>query len=213
MAAATFVPQVNDVVISTTGSLDSDFVDMAREKITPQALDYIRETTSVENSTFLFEIVHEKDPHIIQDTPGAYLLGSRWVDDLWPYHSSIMKEKTLDIVATRMQVMRPEWGFNKFSEVVEISNMPWIGEGVVVYGQTSNQALKIKSKNYLVMKFLARKGPEKLMKLLDSDSVFEQFDEEFYPLINQVRGETKYFSNLNEQDRLNYIRKFFGEQK
>lgn len=211
MAAATFVPSVNDVVISTTGSLDSDFVDMAREMIPEQTIQYIRQRTSIANSTFIFEIVHEKDPHIIPDPAGAYLLGARWVDDVFPYESSPSKELGLDGVAKVMGVMRPEWGQGQFSDVVQMAEMPWIGEGVVVYGQESKTALKIKSKNYLIKKFLARKGPDKLMEILTRVNPYESFDEEFYPLINEVVKEKALFSSLGEQERLSFIRDFLGE--
>ena len=77
MACATYVAEVDDVVISTTGSLDSDFVKMAEEHLA-SVKSWIKLNGSV-LTTYMFEIVDPRDPHIIQEEPGAYLIGCRFV--------------------------------------------------------------------------------------------------------------------------------------
>jgi hypothetical protein len=61
------------VVVSTTGSLDSPFVAMAEEYLLP-----LKDKLPI-GVTYLFEIVDPRDPHIVEETQGAYLIGARGV--------------------------------------------------------------------------------------------------------------------------------------
>lgn len=64
-----------EVIVGTTGTTSSDYAVMARE--------YINQSYNVANSywnpdmTYLFEICHENDPHIVAEKPGVYFLGQR----------------------------------------------------------------------------------------------------------------------------------------
>ena len=60
-------------MFSTTGSLDSSFVQMAKEHLEKYQNLFVAKP----NYTFLFEIVDEKDPHIIEEELGEYLLACR----------------------------------------------------------------------------------------------------------------------------------------
>jgi hypothetical protein len=202
MACATYVPEVGEVVVSTTGSLDSDFVKMAEEYITDDIKNLIKEQTLKYHVgfTFIFEIVHPKDPHIIQDGWGAYLIGIRQVCDTNPYMSDFGHEEFLDDVADWFGVFRPEWKVCKFSEIVE-EVKTCFHEGFVVYGQKSRTVLKIKSPYYLCLKAAARKK--------DIMSLNKQIvDEEFYDLIDHLTLNQESFNVLDEQSRLDYMRKF-----
>lgn len=201
MACATYVPEVNEVVVSTTGSLDSDFVSMAEEYINDRVKDdiYFRWLEGI-NATFMFEIVHPNDPHIIQEEPGAYLIGARSIYNDLPYTSSIKHEEFLDYIANEMGVMRPIWCHVLFSDITYFMNEVR-HEGFVVYGQKSNIALKIKSPYYLSLKAAARK---KDIMSLDKSKV----DEEFYGLIDHIKENQNEFNSLDEQARLDYMRKF-----
>ena len=203
MACATYVPQVDGVVVSTTGSLDSDFVKMAEEYITPEIKGVIIKLSTKEHPvTFMFEIVHPNDPHIIKEEYGAYLIGGRYIDETIPYHSDHIVEDTLDILASDeyMNVHRPDWKVCKFSEIVQEAKT-CKHEGFVVYGQSSKTALKIKSPYYLTLKAAARKVDiMKLNRLI--------VDEEFYPLIEHLIEIEKDFNAMDEQSRLDYMKKY-----
>lgn len=202
MAAATYVPAVTDVVVSTTGSLDSDFVKLADKHLRSGVMEYIRSAwveTGVP-ATFLFEIVDAaEDPHIIKEPKdGAYLIGVRDVKDHRPYFSSHFKEEMLDTVADEMGVLRPQWKEHRFSDLVAV--MPFIRhEGFCVYGQQSRTALKMKSPYYLALKAAAR---IKDITSLDKKRV----DEEFYPIIDRLTAMGEAFNVLDEQARLDLIR-------
>lgn len=198
MACATYVPEVDEVVVSTTGSLDSDFVAIAERWITKEIKDLIK--SFYHDITFIFEIVDPEDPHIIKEEYGAYLLGARLltVTGSNAYTSSVYWEGWLDAMSQNLGVKRPEWKMCKFSEVVAEAKTCQ-HEGFVVY--SSDTALKIKSPYYLALKAAARKK--------DIMSLNKQFvDEEFYPLIDHIKANQEAFNALDEQARLEYMKEF-----
>ena len=201
MACATYVAEVDDVVISTTGSLDSDFVKMAEEHLA-SVKSWIKLNGSM-LTTYMFEIVDPRDPHIIQEEPGAYLIGCRFVANDRPYFSDDLNESLLDSLAEKMGVKRPMWSVSRFSEIVKAAKQAK-HEGFVVYGQTSRTALKIKTPYYLALKAAARK---KDIMSLNKQNV----DEEFYELIDHLRSIESEFNAMDEQSRLDYMRQFLTE--
>jgi hypothetical protein len=200
MAAATWVAEVGEVVVSTTGSLDSDYVTLAEKYINEDVKNYIKSMMYIDRGTYLFEICDPSDPHIIPEKAGAYLIGFRHVDTVSPYFSSPEKESDLDVMAKGMGVFRPEWTVLRFSDIVEASkNLKY--EGFVVYGQESKTALKIKTQYYLTLKAAARR---KDIMSLDKTKV----DEEFYPLIDHLTKMGDRFIMMDEQQRLDYMRNY-----
>lgn len=203
MAAVTHIPGVGNVV-STTGSLDSEFADLARRVLADtDSGGFIQP-----GWTYLFEIVDPSDPHIIPEEAGAYLIGMRLVDAADEYMSDEYRETYMDTIAATMGVKRPEWKvYDRFSDLTASMN-ECKHEGYVVYGQ--NKSLKIKSPYYLVSKLLARMGHDRLTRLIDNDvSLRQMIDEEFYPLIEYLQSRRDEFVNMEEQDRLSFIRKYF----
>lgn len=204
MACATYVEGYG-VVVSTTGSLDSDFVTLAEKHITPENKGVIERYAP--GMTFMFEICDATDPHIIPEKEGAYLLGARTVGSEVDYRSDAKHEQWLDEAASSMfNVKRPKWKVCRFSDIVSEANA-CNHEGFVVY--STDTALKIKSPYYKIKKFMARKNPDKLLKLLDKPHVIKQtVEEEFYPLIDFLSANKDTYSALTEQERLRYIEEF-----
>jgi hypothetical protein len=203
MAAVTYVPSLNECVISTTGSLDSDFVGFAREMLSIRVMKIISKMYKEDNRavTWLFEIVHPEDPHIIKEKTGAYLIGCRYVDSDDPYISDGDVEFSLDVVAEQMGVHRPKWKICRFSDVVqEVKTCKH--EGFVVYSEKT--ALKMKSPYYLSVKLLARK---KDIMSLDKSKV----DEEYFALIDYCKQYPD-FNEMEEQDRIFIMRTFLENQ-
>lgn len=202
MAAATWVDEACDVVVSTTGSLDSDFVALAEEHLTEDVKGYIKAMSTAEKGTYIFEICDPLDPHIIPEETGAWLIGFRPHNEEGQYFSSPQREILLDTVASSMGVKRPFWDVARFSTIVQDARQCH-HEGYVVYGQTSKTALKIKSPYYLTMKMAARR---KDVMSLDKTRI----DEEFYPLVEHLISLGDRFTMMSEQDRLAYMRGFLN---
>lgn len=191
-------------IYSTTGSLDSEFVALVKKHLTP-----LEKVPVVPNTTYLFEICDETDPHIIVEEPGAYLIGAISTHD-GKSHS----QERLDCLKIKMHshgfdVKRPDWLTTTFKEVVE-QTKACRHEGFVVYGE--KVALKIKSPYYLTTKLLGRMNPDKLLKCLDNKQFMHQsVDEEFYPIFDKLVAIKDDFIKLEPSDRVEVVRDLIQE--
>lgn len=182
-------------VISTTGSLDSPFVELAEKHLEP-----IKSHGLINGVTYLFEIVDESDPHIIAEEPGVYLIGCRTVASQIQLH-----ECDLDIIARGFKVKRPEWKHCNFGEILE-ERKTAEHEGWVCYNFNYENAVKIKTAYYLTKKLFMRIKGEKLTSKWFADN-WESFDEEFYPMILAIQGSPS-FAQRNQEERREWIEKF-----
>ena len=129
-----------DLLVSTTGSTDSSYAELAKEEIKKtqdgRVLYY--------DSTYLFEIVHESNPHIIDEPLGVYPLGSR--NKLTGQYSP---------TGTPIKC--------SLGEAIEITNEDR-GEGFMVYldDGTYGTVCKMKTPYYIGKKKLMRMQPSKI---------------------------------------------------
>jgi hypothetical protein len=193
MCAVTYVESLGKCVVSTTGSLDSDYVVLA----TPYVEPFFKYIEAYEcNTTWLFEICSPKDPHIIAEEEGAYLIGAQDVG----YENSRHEEHNLDFYAVDMGAKRPAHKYIRFGDLVT-SMKDCKHEGYVVHlGAVAS--LKIKSPYYLVTKALARGNFEKILV-----GAKQRIDEEYYPLLDYLKTIPN-FTSLEEQAKITIIRGF-----
>lgn len=186
-----------EAVYSTTGSLTSDYVTMFKGMVTPEQEAALKETN--EGHTYLFEVVHPEDPHIIPEDAGLYLLGSR--------------EKRLDSPVTLYGEGEAPEGMKAVpSETATMGDVRAMAkkadhEGFVVYAE-DGRSVKIKSPLYLTTKFVARARGEKLT----SPQAKERVEEEFYPLIDAIQADPESYTAMNEEERLEWVREFLSKQ-
>jgi hypothetical protein len=188
------------LLVSTTGSTDSDFVGYAKEMI--DTVLYEQVCRDYPGYTFMFECVHEKDPHIIPELPGMYLLGYRAND--WDSHvhidptqlSNLSKEfDTLPVPHTRLTL-------GTLLKAVKLVKH----EGFVFYADNGISA-KIKSPYYLTSKWVARNPrTDKLVNL--QNDIKKNLDEEYYPLVDAIRANIEEYTAMDEQTRLAWVRNF-----
>lgn len=180
MAAMT-VTEEHDVTVSTTGTLDSDFAKLAKEMI----LGTI-DISGVElktNVTYMFEICHPSDPHIVPEEEGVYLIGAR-VNELG---SELCSEHELDYLAKAFGFKRPKYIECTFEQLLEeVKHVKH--EGFMVRDYSSGETLcKIKSPYYLAKKWFQRCGSNKVDLMWEHPEQFKQrLDEEFYDLFNFI---------------------------
>lgn len=191
-----------DILVSTTGSLDSDFVAMARELID---VDRFRSVCSkYENFTFLFEACHPDDPHIIPEKTGMYLLGYRFKD--W---GSTVSYGDLENLAAEFYCLAPAQYKTTLGELKTMAK-ECKHEGFVAHTD-DGKSFKIKSKYYLTSKWVARNP--RTDKLVDmKNDIKKHIEEEFYGLIDAIRANIIEYTEMDEQSRLSWCRKFLGEQ-
>ena len=191
-----------DLLISTTGSTDNDYVNMARSLIN---LDQYRKVCRTwHGTTFMFECVHRDDPHIVPEVEGMYLLGYR--EKAW--NSPISLDQVMLRMLTQDFGTIPVEAFKvTMGELVEMSKTAR-HEGFVFYSAEGVSA-KIKSPFYLTNKWMARNP--RTDKLLTKE-FREQIDEEYYPLLAYIQENIVEFTALSEQERLAWIRTYLEKQ-
>ena len=200
----------NDILVSTTGSTDSDFVDYAKEMMLTHMCweDWILAIGSNEGYTFMFECVHPNDPHIVVEKTGMYFLGWRensWDSEVHGFGSElvwkIFAEDTLKCNSVESYHMT-------VSELVAESKKVK-HEGFVFYTEDGETA-KIKSPYYLTSKWVARNPrTDKLVNL--QNDIKQNLDEEYYPLVDAIRGNIEEYTAMDEQQRLVWVRNYLED--
>jgi hypothetical protein len=202
MLAVTRDP-VHGVVYSTTGTLDSDFVKLGIQTLKDQGITS-QMLGILTGFTYLFEICHPSDPHIIPEISGAYLIGMRNVST-----GTNFTEDLLDREAFRLGLLRPIHFIGTFKEVLEMSRTVE-HEGFMIRDAESGKYLcKIKSPYYLTKKFLMRMGDAKVDALY-SDNFRQTIDEEYYDLVDSITRTTPIdeWKEFSDQQRRHIIEGF-----
>lgn len=205
------------ILYSTTGSLDSWFANTVREHLEKYENLFI----SKPNHTFMFEIVDERDPHVIPEYPGEYILACRDV-----FSGSLLSRLEISSLVSEAgdanrrieEIMFPQiWYGISFKELQKLNKISRF-EGFVVYDLDFKEIVfKLKTPLYLITKFLGRRRDlGKLLSELKDHKVTSSFinkysiDEEFFPLIEHLSKNIQYVLSLDEQGRMAYIREFLA---
>lgn len=209
MVCITWCKEINDILVSTTGSTNSPYVNMAKETMLLHDSWQGWSTTLQyrEDHSFLFECVHGSDPHIIPESVGLYFLGYRtktWDDVLEGYGS--LKQDEWKYLATGVFNCAPVESIQTTVGQLRVLSKSADHEGFVAYTR-DNQAFKIKSPYYLINKFVARNpNTNKLMR----SGIKQTIDEEYFPLIDAIQADIVNFTAKSEQDRLAWVRAFLN---
>ena len=202
MAAITWYK--DDILISTTGSTDSDYVGYIRELIAENIEYYRMVCQNNSDYTYLFECCHPADPHIVSEEAGMYLLGVRKKE----YGSKVELGDWMWGASFLMRCELPEAIETTVGELLTMIK-ECRHEGYVFY-TADGISSKIKSPYYLVNKFVARCGnTDKLMR----KDIKKSLDEEYYPLIDAIQENIEEFTAMDEQARLTWCRKVLTENQ
>ena len=195
------------LIVSTTGSLDSDFVTLAKKHL-DQSPNMVKDILSMPGFTFMFECCDSSDPHIVDEEPGLYLIGVRNIQ------SGVLHTGPVWFINHYPDPCRSHYNINpvesfycKMRELLEMVKTVK-HEGFVFYNEHGIGA-KIKSPYYLTKKALMRKNIDKLMSM----DAKEFLDEEFFPLIDWIREvDREHFAVLDEIARREYIENWFAKK-
>lgn len=210
---ATAAIHKDKLLVSTTGTLDSEFSDLARKYLEKMNFDLI---SFREDYTFIFEICDSSDPHIVEEKEGAYLIGVRDI----ALNGVMVPEHKLDCIAKVIGAKRPQWNVVSFGDVVynvkHVQHEGYVIRNVGTDDENSELLLKIKSPHYLAKKFLMRGGQNKWDMIWDNpQNAKQRIDEEFYDLLDYVRDNfSKHTWNVMSSDnRRRMIENYFKEKK
>jgi len=199
MGAVTYSETYKKNIVSTTGSLDSDFANIAEE--------YIGKLPLQKGFTYLFEIIDIRDPHVIIEKPGAYFLSKREVK--WDGIEENDQIKLDD--ECWKGILRPEHFDCRFSDLCKIVKEVK-HEGYVVH-KDGHSSIKIKSPFYKTTKFFGRIGMEKFEKIIkNKENAKKCLEEEYYPLLDHVINNSNCFFTMNEQEKFSYIKNWLNNQ-
>jgi hypothetical protein len=199
-------------VFSTTGSLDSDFVSMWQDSFrTHWVVNNDTFVTSLEldrvlkELTLVFEVCHSRDPHIVKEELGIYLIGARR-----KANSRMLLEIDLDLLANNFNWKRPKYhtvkNLKELNKLVDKCKM----EGFMVRDYDGHIVAKVKSNHYLGLKFLGRCGTKKAERLwnMDAEGLFKiGLDEDFLPVVTKLRErftEQEWLA-FSEQERIGIV--------
>ena len=198
----------NDLLWSTTGSIDSAFVGYAKEIYEQQINDGEFRTRIKANptETFLFECVHPIDPHIVPEEAGLYFLGSRAHD--FSSKVELMMASAEEVYWKSTGVKIVETQFIEHGKLMEQLKTVQ-HEGFVFESMDGLRVSKCKSPHYLAKKFLMRGNWQ---KFCNAKNRFE-LAEEFYPVYSHIREvEGDRFFEMDEIARREWIEHFFWIQ-
>lgn len=221
MAAMTYHPAYPRMIVSTTGSLESEYVELARKQLFKNvgAVDMYQKFVEMDapQMTIMFEICDPSDPHIVPEIEGAYALASNlrpvWFDMYGPLDTRTDLDASTFFMGIHESLAEKMGTFfvppihAKFGKIVEMAETAQ-HEGYVVYTVGAFESLKIKSPYYLVTKFFSRKSEAKLELLLHGDSWKQIIDEEYYDLVHFLRSIREDFIAMDEQVRTAVVRKW-----
>lgn len=202
-----------ELLVSTTGSLKSPFVDMIRSFLTPELSGRMAKASEKDNVSFMFEVVHPEDPHIIQYGPeshGLWLIGARKREmgaDLW-------SEDQLDDLAAELGLKRPKRELLSFGDAKRRVREDQTEGFMIRSRKTGAVEVKMKTTFYLTSKFISRmnEGNRKLM-FANPKAFKEKVDEEFYPLVDLIVDQMtlEAFSSMPDHERAKHITGMIGE--
>lgn len=211
LANITFLPS-GERIITTTGSFDSKYVDLAKKWVDDLKWSELNTffLTDRSNMTFHFEIVDETDPHIVSNTQGAWLIGCK--DGFGG--GRIATEYQLDDIADVIGAFRPEWSILTKEEALELARTSKM-EGYMIRKEdgAGEAYFKLKSPHYLTKKFLMRMGDKNVDKMFtDPEKFLKTQDEEFYGVIRHIVSgwDVSSWKALTDIDRRKIIEVFWG---
>lgn len=186
-----------ELLLSTTGSIDSDFVEMAWESMTCSYAfrEELEDFIVNHDATVLFECCHPNDPHIVDELPGLRELGFR-LNDINADMSHMYKFFYSDEPDNEDQ-------YTTIGHMKELART-CRHEGYVFYTEDGISG-KIKSPYYLTKKLFMR-GRD--MKTLLARNAKEKIDEEYYPLLDYLSANRDQFDVMEEQERRKFIEEF-----
>lgn len=174
-----------DPLITTSFSFDNDHIEYAKELINgdlkSKLIKFLKDKleSSGVRHTLMFEVIHEKDPHIIGYAKNElYLIGCRENK----LYSKLFLEEELDVMADDFGVNRPAWG--------ELDELDFDGvqhEGFILRKPDGCAYSKNKSPYYKAIKMFRAIKPNKIDQMYDNSNKFkDEIPDGFEHIVDEI---------------------------
>jgi predicted kinase len=179
----------NELLITTQGSFDCNFVDYGKSFITPKMRGQMLKLLSRRDVTLMLEVLHPADPHIVEysrEQHGLYLVGVRGKEPT----SLPWTEAEVDAFAREIGVRRAAWFKVAMGDLRKMV-LETRTEGFMVreYSGDERHLFKWKSPFYLVTKYLGRLTNEEIANMYSNpDDCKSVMTEEYRPLVDKLIG-------------------------
>lgn len=202
-----------ELLLSTTGTTDSDFVKFAKTRYLPEFRLAVDNGLIDENHTTIFEVVDSIfDPHVIPDPDGLWVLAHR--PKKWNSEHFFYYEKGPDTIHF------PETSISTFEEMNELVKRV-DHEGFVIQSMARPRcSIKLKSPFYTAVKYLGRKNPNaldlavRLFRESGHSSTPRWYDRKTNQLIkiglSEMSKEYESVKNMTEQQRFAFLREILS---
>lgn len=202
-------PFKQELLYSTTGSFNSDFVQYIKDLVTPEMEQTLLNYLSKNKETLMFEVIHPEDKHIIEypkSDEGLWLIGARGLQ----FNSVIKTESELDSLAEQLNLRRPKWWTCSFADVLNLLPESQLEGYMIRDAITQEPLMKIKTNYYLVTKFVGRMGDKKVEMMYKNPEQFKanHMEEEFFPIVDEIikRMNKAEFIALEQLPRVEFVR-------
>jgi hypothetical protein len=185
-----------DFVFGTTGTTNSDYAKMFREEF---FRNYDSDTERWgDYYTWLFEVLHENDPHIVDETPGLVYLGNR-VNSNGNFYPAISNRNEND-------VWYPNTTLGTMLEIVKQVKH----EGFMLYTD-DGRVCKLKSPYYVGKKKLMR-AKDKLITELWNEKGLDNLPKMWHPIVSKLIRDVweADWRAMPEQDRRKVLESYFN---
>jgi predicted kinase/adenylate kinase family enzyme len=209
-------PFKNELLLSTTGSFNSDFIKYINDFITVELRNNMLDYFKTNKQTLLFEVLHPEDKHIIEykeEDLGLWLIGARNLD----YDAKLETEEKLDEIAKKIGLRRPSWEKTRFEEVIPNLENKKIEGYMIRDAETHETIMKIKSNYYLITKFIGRMRLKMVDMMYNNTEKFKELhmDEECYPIVDAIVSKIPkvQFEEMEQKERVDFVRDIVNSQR
>lgn len=213
----------NELLITTTGSFDSDFTNYIKDFIMNKNFEHydhklygnLMKFLNNNDMTLMFEVIHPNDPHIIKyekEEMGLRLIGARGKN----INDKELPEEKLDEIGKLINVKRPEWFKIEYGELKNLVKSSQL-EGYMVRDiDTQETLLKFKTPYYLTTKFIGRMSTANINFMYSNPNKFkENVDEEYYQLVDLITSkiEKDKFLSYENNSKIEIVRDLINESR
>lgn len=212
-------PYKNDLLITTTGSFDSPYVEYIKSFITPEKRGRLLKHFAYNDETLMFEVIHpEDDEHPVQygvEDQGLWLIGARGKN----FDDKIKSEDYLDDLGMTLGLKRPARYRTTLGQVREWAKTSELEGFIVRLGDGSGDPItKLKTVHYLTTKFLGRLSVNNIKFMYNSPEKFKlKLDEEYQEMVDVVvksipMNDFMQFTNMQKMELMrDFIQKMRAE--